>query len=132
MVTYKRETLLPERSNMARKRSNGEGTLRHRSDGRWESASTIGYKPNGKPDRKYFYGKTQKEVKEKVAEWHESQKQKSASGILKIDLQHAVLVIKKLLAEDLLAQELCGAVQNAGVLFDFHTLKSVGFQLLHG
>lgn len=68
---------------MARKRSNGEGTLRHRSDGRWESAITIGYKPNGKPDRKYFYGKTQKEVKEKVAEWHESQKQKSASGILK-------------------------------------------------
>lgn len=83
VVTYKRETLLPERSNMARKRSNGEGTLRHRSDGRWESAITIGYKPDGKPDRKYFYGKTQKEVKEKVAEWHESQKQRSASGILK-------------------------------------------------
>lgn len=59
---------------MARKRSNGEGTLRKRADGRWESAITIGYKSDGKPDRKYFYGKTQKEVKEKVEEWRAQQK----------------------------------------------------------
>lgn len=67
---------------MAHKRATGEGTLRKRADGRWESAITIGYKPDGKPDRKYFYGKTQKEVKEKVAEWQELQKQRG-SGILK-------------------------------------------------
>ncbi len=54
---------------MARKRSNGEGTLRHRADGRWESAVMDGFTPDGKPKRIYFYGKTQKEVKEKVKEW---------------------------------------------------------------
>lgn len=59
---------------MARKRSNGEGTLRRRADGRWESAITDGYKSNGKPNRKYFYGRTQKEVKEKVAAWQEKKK----------------------------------------------------------
>jgi integrase len=68
---------------MAKKRATGEGTLRHRADGRWESAITIGYKDNGQPDRKYFYGKTQKEVKEKVEKWQEMQKQSCTSGILK-------------------------------------------------
>ena len=68
---------------MAKKRSNGEGTLRKRSDGRWESAITVGYKSDGKPQRKYFYGRTQKEAKEKVAQWHEAQKQRRPAGILK-------------------------------------------------
>ena len=68
---------------MARKRATGEGTLRHRADGRWESALTVGYKSNGQPNRKYFYGKTQKEVKEKVEKWQEQQKKPAPSGILK-------------------------------------------------
>lgn len=68
---------------MARKRATGEGTLRHRADGRWESALTVGYKSNGQPNRKYFYGKTQKEVKEKVKKWQEQQKKPAPSGILK-------------------------------------------------
>lgn len=68
---------------MAKKRATGEGTLRRRADGRWESAITVGYKDNGQPDRKYFYGKTQKEVKEKVAQWQETHKKRGAVGILK-------------------------------------------------
>lgn len=48
------------------KRSNGEGTLRKRKDGRWEARLMVGYRDDGKPDIKAFYGKTQKEVKEKV------------------------------------------------------------------
>lgn len=68
---------------MSRKRAKGEGTLRHRADGRWESAITVGYKSDGKPERKYFYGKTQKEVKEKVEKWKQAQKQRGVSGILK-------------------------------------------------
>lgn len=48
------------------KRSNGEGTFCKRSDGRWMGQVTLdtegGYK------RKTVYGKTQKEVKEKIAE----------------------------------------------------------------
>ena len=51
---------------MARKRASGEGTLRRRADGRWESAITTGYTADGKPKRKYFYGKTQKEVSIKL------------------------------------------------------------------
>ena len=68
---------------MARKRASGEGTLRRRADGRWESAITTGYTADGKPKRKYFYGKTQKEVKEKVAQWQQVQAQQATSGILK-------------------------------------------------
>ncbi len=62
---------------MPKKRSNGEGTLRRRTDGRWESAIMDGYRPDGKPKVKYFYGKTQKEVKEKVRAWEANR----ASGI---------------------------------------------------
>lgn len=51
---------------MAKRRTNGDGTLRKRSDGRWEARVQTGYQPNGTLKFKYFYGKTQKEVKEKL------------------------------------------------------------------
>lgn len=51
---------------MAKRRSNGDGTLRKRSDGRWEARAQIGFQADGKPKFKCFYGKTQKEVKEKL------------------------------------------------------------------
>ena len=51
------------------KRTNGEGTIRHRKDGRWEVAIMDGFRKDGKPNMKYFYGKTQKEVKEKLKAW---------------------------------------------------------------
>ena len=66
---------------MAKKRAIGEGTLRRRADGRWESALTIGYDTDGQPDRKYFYGKTQKEVKEKVAQWKKTHQQTAHLGL---------------------------------------------------
>lgn len=44
---------------MAR-RGRGEGTIRHRSDGRWEATTTLGAL------RKSFYGKTRREVTEKL------------------------------------------------------------------
>ena len=53
---------------MSKKRSNGEGSLRRRTDGRWECTIMDGYFPNGKRKYKSFYGKTQKEVKQKVQE----------------------------------------------------------------
>ena len=68
---------------MGRRRSNGEGTLRKRADGRWESAVPIGYKPDGTVERKYFYGKTQKEVKEKAEEWKKIYQKRRAAGIFK-------------------------------------------------
>ena len=62
---------------MARKRSNGEGTIRRRQDGRWEAAIMDGFRPDGRAKMKHFYGKTQKEAKEKLEAW----KQDKSAGI---------------------------------------------------
>ena len=57
---------------MPSKRSHGEGTLRHRSDGRWELRTMDGYQKDGSPRFKTFYGKTQKEVKLKLKEYQDA------------------------------------------------------------
>ena len=52
---------------MAKKRANGEGSIRKRSDGRWEGRYTAGYDPKtGKRINKNVLGRTQAEVKEKL------------------------------------------------------------------
>ncbi len=52
---------------MAKRRGNGEGSITKRKDGRWQGYVTIGYDPEtGKAKKKYFYGKTRKEVQEQV------------------------------------------------------------------
>ncbi len=51
---------------MAKKRANGEGNIRKRSDGRWEGRFTAGHDENGKAIIKNVLGKTQAEVKKKL------------------------------------------------------------------
>ena len=55
---------------MARKatrNAHGAGTIRQRSDGRWEARYTVGRDPGtGKQIQKSVYGKTQKEVRQKL------------------------------------------------------------------
>lgn len=52
---------------MAKRRSNGEGNIRKRKDGRWEGRYTAGTDPEtGKQIFKNVLGKTQAEVKEKL------------------------------------------------------------------
>ena len=52
---------------MAKKRANGEGSIRKRKDGRWEGRYTAGHDPEtGKTIYKNVLGKTQTEVKEKL------------------------------------------------------------------
>lgn len=52
---------------MAKRRANGEGSIRKRSDGRWEGRYTAGRDPEtGRPVYKNVLGKTQAEVKEKL------------------------------------------------------------------
>ncbi len=52
---------------MAKRRSNGEGNIRKRKDGRWEGRYTAGHDPDtGKQIFKNVLGKTQAEVKEKL------------------------------------------------------------------
>lgn len=52
---------------MTKRRANGEGNLRKRSDGRWEGRYTAGYDPDtGKRIIKNVLGRTQAETKEKL------------------------------------------------------------------
>ncbi len=53
----------------SKKGAKGAGTIRKRSDGRWEARFTTGFDPaSGKQIQKSIYGKTQKEVREKLAQ----------------------------------------------------------------
>ena len=52
---------------MPKRRANGEGNIRKRTDGRWEGRYTVGHDPeNGKAIIKNVLGKTQAAVKEKL------------------------------------------------------------------
>ena len=58
---------------MAKKRANGEGSIRKRSDGRWEGRYTAGYDgKTGKRIIKNVLGKTQAECKAKLSATLES------------------------------------------------------------
>ena len=49
------------------KGAKGGGTIRQRPDGRWEARYTLGIDPGtGKQIQKSVYGKTQKEVRQKL------------------------------------------------------------------
>ena len=61
---------------MAKKRANGEGNIRKRKDGRWEGRYTAGYHSDtGKRIIKNVLGKTQAEVKAKLARAIEESKE---------------------------------------------------------
>lgn len=59
---------------MPKKRANGEGNIRKRKDGRWEGRYTAGRNENGRPIYKNVLGRTQAEVKEKLAKAIEESK----------------------------------------------------------
>ena len=56
---------------MARKRKNGQGTVRLRSDGRWEGRHIVGYDENGKAKQKSVLAKTKAECVEKLKKLQE-------------------------------------------------------------
>lgn len=52
-----------------KKNAQGAGTIRKRTDGRWEARFTTGFDPaTGKQVQKSIYGKTQKEVRERLSQ----------------------------------------------------------------
>jgi len=51
---------------MAKRRASGEGSIRKRSDGRWEGRYVAGHDANGKPIRRNVLGKTQAEARAKL------------------------------------------------------------------
>ncbi|HGM3737264.1 TPA: tyrosine-type recombinase/integrase [Clostridioides difficile] len=72
---------------MATKRANGEGSIGKYKDG-WRSRIMIGYNEDGKPIRKEFYGKTQKEVKDKLDAYKKQYYLSSDISDDKITLEH--------------------------------------------
>lgn len=48
------------------KRAKNEGSIFKRGNGTWQGELLLGHTSEGKPKRKYFYGKTQQAVKEKL------------------------------------------------------------------
>ena len=53
----------------AKKSAKGGGTIRQRSDGRWEARFTLGRDPGtGKQIQRSVYGTTQQEVRQKLAQ----------------------------------------------------------------
>ena len=63
---------------MARKRANGEGSLRQLENGSWMCQLMVGHKPDGTRDIRTFVGKTQKEALHRRDEF----KRKMAEGLL--------------------------------------------------
>ena len=58
---------MPRKSNT--RAAQGSGTIRQRADGTWEARFVAGHDPGtGKPVRKSVYAKTQKEVRQKLAQ----------------------------------------------------------------
>lgn len=57
---------MPRKKKTATRRGNHEGSIYQRKDGLWVSQISIGLKPNGKPHRKSFTGKTRAEVAAKL------------------------------------------------------------------
>lgn len=64
MISEEQEVSLTTRKTKGAK---GGGTIRQRPDGRWEARYTLGIDPGtGKQIQKSVYGKTQKEVRQKL------------------------------------------------------------------
>jgi integrase len=54
------------KGNDSMTRGKGEGTIYKRPDGRWEARVVVGRTPRGNPKRRSVYGKTRKEVADKL------------------------------------------------------------------
>jgi len=59
----------------ARKRGDGEGSINEVRAGLWRGSMMVGYRPDGRPDRRYVYGKTRDIVQDKLAELRRTVKQ---------------------------------------------------------
>ena len=53
---------------MSKKNANNDGSIRKRANGTWEGRYTDGYDANGRQIQRSIYGKTRKEVSEKIRE----------------------------------------------------------------
>lgn len=68
---------------MAKRRGNGEGSIYLRSDGRWVASVDLGYRA-GKRRRRVVYGRTRKEVAEKLKGLHRQQQEGTLQAASKL------------------------------------------------
>ena len=68
----------PTKRRSGRERGHGEGNIYQRKDGRWRGTLMVGYRADGKADRRYIYGKTHAEARRKLGELQHRQE----SGML--------------------------------------------------
>ena len=53
-------------TSKSKKRDNNEGSIRRRSDGRWEGRFIVDHEADGTPIRRSIYAASRKELKEKL------------------------------------------------------------------
>lgn len=103
---------------MAKRRSQGDGSIRQRPDGRWEARVTL---PDGK--RKSIYGKTQKDVRAKLRD----AQQKIDQGI---DLRSEQITVGSYLKEwieDVKADLSPSTFQSYRSYLNTHLIPSIGW-----
>ncbi len=88
---------------MAGKRSNGEGSIFKRADGRWAAKLTIGVDSLGKQKTRTVYGKTQADVREKLRRLQRSHE------------DQALTPPSKMTVDDLMTQWLASKVNDVAI-----------------
>lgn len=78
-------------NNKKHRRGNGEGSIYQRSNGSWAAVITVGVKEDGKPARKFLYGKTRKEVAEKLRDAQNKLDMGVVVGGDNVSLEHWIL-----------------------------------------
>ena len=71
---------------MGKRRPNGDGTIRKRSDGRWEGRIIVGHKDDGSPIFEFVFAKSQKAMIQKVHQLMEEYKCIDLSGASEMTL----------------------------------------------
>lgn len=72
------------------RKGNGEGSVYQLKNGTWTGKLQIGKKPDGKPNRKTFSGKTEAEVRRKIKAYKKEIEKYSPENITSISLQEYV------------------------------------------
>ena len=66
---------------MPKRRTNGEGNIRKRENGRWELSIMVGFQSDGRRQYKTFYGDTQAEVKKKLKAYQQAKENGILTGM---------------------------------------------------
>jgi integrase len=107
---------------MAKRRGHGEGSIHQRKDGSWCAIVDLGW-VNGKRKRKYLYGKTRKEVADKLkAAYHDQ-----ASGVdLASERQTVEEFLKLWLEQTVKVRNRDGTYDNYAQIVRSHITPAIG------